>query len=99
MMEMAKRIGQLSCFGAAVLLAGSSAALAQAIDLSQADSGGSAFTWIGTRQNARAGTSLLGADMSGDIDRSDLVVGAPGAGTLGQGQVFINFMGPAHVGS
>src|SRR4051812_27231526 len=69
---------------------------AQVIDLSVPGGAGSAFEWFGPKSNARAGASLLRADMSGDVDRTDLIVGAPGAGSGGEGQAYIFFMGPPY---
>ncbi len=60
---------------------------------------GTAFSWTGTRANAAAGTTLIRVDINGDVNRPDLLVGAPGSGPAGQGQVFIDFMGPSHTGA
>jgi hypothetical protein len=67
---------------------------AQVVNLSESGPGGSAFQWVGSQSNARIGASLHRADLSGDVDRVDLIVGAPGAGASGQGQVYVLFMGP-----
>jgi hypothetical protein len=78
-------------------LAGAAAgASAQVVDLSQSGSGGTAFRWSGAQANARAGAALFKADMSGDVNRQDLIVGAPGAGPNGEGQAYVIFMGPTY---
>src|SRR5947207_15822720 len=79
------------------LLAGTLASFGQPIDLSVAGPTGTALEWLGPQANARAGASLFRADMSGDVDRVDLIAGAPGAGPNGEGQVFVLFMGPSYV--
>jgi hypothetical protein len=79
-------------------IAAATAASAQVIDLSQPGPAGTAIEWIGDKVNARAGTSILRADMSGDVDREDLVVGLPGAGPNGEGQAYVIFMGPPRSG-
>src|SRR5882672_3075672 len=80
----------LACF-----LAGAGSAIAQVVNLSDPGPSGAAIQWQGPQTNARAGTSLLRADMSGDVDRVDLVVGAPGAGPHAEGQAYVLFMGPS----
>src|SRR5437588_11518678 len=83
-----------------ILASGASAAFAQVVvDLSQTGPAGTAIQWVGDRANARLGTSILRADMSGDIDREDLIAGAPGAGPNSEGQAYIVFMGPPHSGT
>ena len=77
-----------------ILSAGSAGA--QVVNLGNSGPSGAAIQWQGPQTNARAGTSLLRADMSGDVDRVDLIVGAPGAGPQGQGQVYVLFMGPTY---
>jgi len=77
-----------------VLNAGSAAA--QVIDLGNSGPSGAAIQWQGPQTNARAGASLLRADMSGDVDRVDLIAGAPGAGPHAEGQVYVLFMGPTY---
>src|SRR5262249_7669418 len=81
----------LACF---VLNAGR--AVAQVINLGDSGPGGAAIQWQGPQVNARAGASLLRADMSGDGHRVDLVVGAPGAGPPAGRQAHILFTGPTH---
>jgi len=82
----------------AVALAAARGAQAQ-VNLATAGPGGTAFAWSGTRVNARAGAVLARVEVSGDVNRPDLLVGAPGSGPSGQGQVFIEFMGPGHTGT
>jgi FG-GAP repeat protein/BACON domain-containing protein len=79
---------------AAWLAFGTASAFAQTVNLSDSGPAGSAFQWQGPRAAARLGTSLERADMSGDVNRIDLIAGAPGAGPGGEGQVYILFMGP-----
>src|SRR5712671_4964472 len=81
----------LACF-----LASAGSAIAQVINLSDAGPSGAAIQWQGPQSDAHAGTSLSRADMSGDVDRVDLLVGAPGAGPNGEGQAYILFMGPSY---
>ena len=84
---------------AAVVLAnvlGAGSAVAQVVNLGNSGPGGAAIQWQGPQTNARAGTSLLRADMSGDVDRVDLVIGAPGAGPHAEGQAYVLFMGPSY---
>src|SRR5262249_22896117 len=69
---------------------------AQVITHGDSGRGGAAIQWQGPQVNARAGASLLRADMSGDVDRVDLVVGAPEAGPHAEGQAYILFMGPTY---
>src|SRR5437667_4504995 len=70
----------------------------QTVDLSVTGPAGTAFQWVGPTAGARAGGSMFRADMSGDINRADLIAGAPGSGPNGEGQVFIAYMGPPHTG-
>src|SRR3954466_5535515 len=80
----------------AIFFGGVIASAQQVVDLSLTNNpGGSAFQWVGPRANAQAGATLIGADMSGDINRHDLLVGAPG-GPSDPGQAFIEFVGPPH---
>ena len=69
------------------------------VNMATAGPAGTAFTFAGTRSGALAGTTLVRVDISGDVNRPDLLVGAPGSGPAGQGQVFVEFMGPPHTGS
>src|SRR5712691_10538373 len=80
----------------ACCLAGAGSAIAQVVDLSDPGPSGAAIQWQGPQANARAGASLLRADLSGDIDRVDLTVGAPGAGPHVEGQAYVLFMGPSY---
>jgi len=88
-------------FGWSVVFLGMSqlTATAQVIDLSQSGPAGTAFKWSGPGANAGAGASLTRGDLSGDVDRLDLVVGSPGAGPHGEGQAFVVFMGPTRSGT
>jgi hypothetical protein len=69
------------------------------VDMATAGPAGTAFTFVGTRAGALAGTFLVRFDISGDVNRRDLLVGAPGSGPAGQGQVFAEVMGPPHTGA
>src|SRR4029079_9055100 len=69
------------------------------VNMATAGPAGTAFTFTGTRAGALAGTTLVRVDISGDVNRPDLLVGAPGSGPAGQGQVFVEFMGPPHTGT
>ncbi len=80
------------------VLAAAVPALAQ-VELATSGPGGTAFTWTGTRANAQAGAVLNRVDINGDVNRPDLLVGAPGSGSAGQGQAFIEIMGPPHSGA
>ena len=79
----------------ACLATGAGSAVAQVVNLGTAGPGGAAIQWQGPQTNARAGASLLREDMSGDVQRVDLVVGAPAAGPHAEGQVYVLFMGPS----
>ncbi|HXI30189.1 MAG TPA: FG-GAP and VCBS repeat-containing protein, partial [Vicinamibacterales bacterium] len=79
---------------AALIVLGAVSAFAQTVNLSVTGPTGSAFQWLGPRASAGLGSSLERADMSGDVNRIDLIAGAPGAGPGGEGQVYIVFMGP-----
>jgi hypothetical protein len=79
-----------------LVVSGAASASAQVINLSEVGPGGTAVQLNGPQANALAGASLMRADLSGDVDRVDLVVGAPGAGPNGEGQAFVFFMGPTY---
>ena len=66
------------------VLAAAVPALAQ-VELATSGPGGTAFTWTGTRANALAGAVLNRVDINGDVNRPDLLVGAPGSGPGGPG--------------
>ena len=89
--------GRQIFIGVALLAATATVASAQAVvDLSQAGPAGTAIQWTGATANGRLGAATYRADMSGDVFRDDLIVGAPGAGSSGQGQAYIIFMGPTY---
>src|SRR5579862_3370274 len=69
---------------------------AQVVNIADPPPTGAAVQFSGPSANARAGISLLRADISGDVQRADLVVGAPGAGAGGEGQAYVLFMGPSY---
>src|SRR5438067_3395178 len=87
---------RISAVALGSVLASAGSAFAQVINLSTAGPAGAAIQWQGPQAGARAGASLLRADMSGDVDRVDLVIGAPGAGRNAEGQVYILYMGPTY---
>src|SRR5215831_2542949 len=70
--------------------------LANAQDISLANSGAADQKWKGTTTGANAGAWMDLGDMSGD-GRRDLIVGAPGSGSVA-GKVYIIFGGPDHTG-
>src|SRR3954454_10746403 len=69
------------------------------VNMATAGPAGTAFTFTGTRAGALSGSFLTRLGISNDTTRLDLVVGAPGSGPTGQGQVFVEFMGPPHTGA
>lgn len=81
-----------------LLLARAAAAQTQVVDLSVNGSSGATVRWAGPQANAAAGATLARGELSGDVNRRDLIVGAPSSGPNGQGQVFGIFSGPNRTG-
>ena len=88
----------LFLFLTGLLTAQVAVAQTQVVDLSVNGAAGSMVRWAGPQANAAAGATLARGELSGDINRRDLIVGAPTSGPAGQGQVFAIFNGPSRSG-
>src|SRR5919197_1541644 len=84
---------------AALLGAQTAAAQTQVVDLSVNGATGAMVRWAGPQANAAAGATLARGELSGDVNRRDMIVGAPTSGPAGQGQVFVVFNGPSRSGT
>ena len=88
-----------SIVGAAFLVAQTAVAQTQIVDLSVNGAAGAVVRWAGPQANAAAGATLARGELSGDVNRRDMIVGAPRSGPVGQGQVFAVFSGPSRAGT
>lgn len=83
---------------AAFLFARAAAAQTQVVDLSVNSPAGAVVRWAGPQANAAAGATLARGELSGDVNRRDMIIGAPSSGPSGQGQVFAIISGPKRTG-